>query len=53
MDKLKGYTDVYPVHDSFCEGLLGAVIEGKTQMYVLCGSDAYTCLLNVTGWMES
>ncbi|THG98100.1 hypothetical protein EW026_g4029 [Hermanssonia centrifuga] len=32
MDKLKGYTDVYPVHDSFCEGLLGAVIEGKTQM---------------------
>ncbi|KAJ3555877.1 hypothetical protein NM688_g2335 [Phlebia brevispora] len=32
MGNLAGYTDVYPVHDSFCESLLGTVIEGKSKL---------------------
>lgn len=33
MDRLKTYDDHYPVHDDYCETVMGTVIEGKNHVY--------------------
>lgn len=34
MKRLDGYGSIYPVHDDFCEGILGTVLDAKTSKCV-------------------